>query len=78
MDEDVLATCGGAVVLAAFGLLAAGPLGMAFVGGFLLVLSIALSGAEEANDETPTRNCPDCGAVVDGESCDYCGRSLSA
>ncbi|UPW01854.1 hypothetical protein M0R88_07105 [Halorussus gelatinilyticus] len=78
-DGDVLAMCGGSVLLAAFGFAVAGWAGMGSVGAVVLVVGIVLGSeaADSADDDPPTRNCTECVAVVDGESCDYCGRSLS-
>lgn len=70
--DDQLVTCGATLAFAGFAAYLAGPVGMIVAG--LLVLTVGICSGPTAVDE-PTDNCPNCGAVVDGESCGHCGRS---
>ncbi|MFC4548910.1 MULTISPECIES: hypothetical protein [Halorussus] len=74
--EDGLVVNGTAVAVAALGLWLAGPLGMLLV-GFAMVGVGALLSRDSEDGALESSNCPDCGAVVEGDACDYCGRSLS-
>lgn len=73
MDE-LLVTSGSILVVSGLVLYVLGPPGLVVVGLVLLTASL-WSPSDSAGE--PTENCPDCGAVVDGETCDYCGRSLA-